>query len=217
MRKKLRRSKITGQAIERTGEQLLETLLALADHQGNPNKGQRAYMTKALKTRYKLCSLPITTNELPHGRTLTCSILKGMFLINTTPLGTHKVLKEYVNFLMQRYILTQFRKGSDEVHLIFDNPGQLKNTPKSFEQARRDATAIVIEGHQCTEFNQDTKLKGKWRETVINCIQCKRQFAKLFSQYVLHSIGTYLSPKQTCIVAGVFEGDIAATAWFVQG
>lgn len=217
MRKKMRWSKLTGQPIERLGEQLLETPLALADHQGNPNKGQKAYMTKALETRYKSYSFPITTTQLPPGWKPMCSILEGMFLINTTPLGTHTTLKDYADFLMQRYILTQFRKGSQEVHLLFDNPGQLSNTPKLFEHTRRDATATLAEGHQCTEFKQETKLKGKWRETVINCRQCKRHLVKFLGQYVLDNIGTHLSPNQKCIVAGAFDGHIAATAWFVQG
>ncbi len=217
MRKKMRWSKLTEMPIENAGEQLLEIPLALADHQGNPNKGQKSYMTKALETRYKSCNLPIISTQLPSGWKPSCTIIEGMFLINTTPLGTHKTFKDYAYFLMLRYILTQFRKGCQEVHVLFDNPGQLENTPKHFEHMRRDSVATIVEGHQCIEFKPDTRLKGKWRESVINCRRCKRSLVKFLGQYMLDTISAHLLPNHKCLIAGAFDGHATNTAWFVQG
>ena len=54
--------------------------------------------------------------------------------VNTTPLGSHKTMSDYAKFLFTRFVLTQFKRGCHEVHVIFDNPGRLQNTPKYFEQ-----------------------------------------------------------------------------------
>ena len=67
-------------------------------------------------------------------------------MINTTPLGSHKVMAEYAKFLFTRFVI---KKGCDEVHIIFDNPGRLQNTPKYFEHKRRDKLAIVKTNHCC--------------------------------------------------------------------
>ena len=90
-------------------------------------------------------------------------------MINTSPLGSHTTFADYARFLMQRHIIPRFSRGTLEVHLIFDNPGQLKNTPKSFEHRRRDETATIAGGHACKEFNENAKLPAKWRENVLNC------------------------------------------------
>ena len=50
---------------------------------------------------------------------------------------------------MKRYVLTQFWKGCLEVHVIFDNPGQLQNTPKFFKHMRRDVAATLKGDHSC--------------------------------------------------------------------
>lgn len=140
-----------------------------------------------------------------------------MFLINANPLGSHTRLQDYAIFLMRRFIITQFHQGSDEVHVIFDNPGQLKNMPKYFEHLRRDATVTVSVNHSCISFTTSTHTEGKWRESVLNCRQCKRNLVLFLGQYLLNNIGTYLSSQQKCYIAGAFEGDIVDTAWFVQG
>jgi hypothetical protein len=53
MRIKMKWSQRTGNPINKLGEQLLELPLALSDHEGNPNKGEKSYMSKALEPRYK--------------------------------------------------------------------------------------------------------------------------------------------------------------------
>jgi len=57
-------------------------------------------------------------------------------------------------FLLQRYIIPQFHKGSHEVHVVFDNPGQLQNTPKYFEHQRRDSKQVISGDHICHEFKE---------------------------------------------------------------
>ena len=68
-----------------------------------------------------------------------------MFMINTTPLGSHKVVAEYAKFFV--YVIVHFKNGCDEVHIVFDSPGRLQNTPEYFEHKRRDKLAIVKTNH----------------------------------------------------------------------
>ena len=105
MCKKIKWSLRTSIPIEKAGEQLIALPLAISDHQGSPNKGQKSYMTKALANRYKQCPDPIILNDYPQGWAPQCCLMEGMFMINTSPLKEH----------------------------LFDNPGQLKDTPKFFE------------------------------------------------------------------------------------
>ena len=105
-------SRRTGEPVNRPGEQLIELI---ADNDGKPLKGQKSYTMIFLETRYK------KENVFSAHLTLMpeCTILEGMFLINTTPLGSHKTMSEYAMFLIRRFIETQFTRGSLEVHVSF--------------------------------------------------------------------------------------------------
>ena len=129
--------------VDRHHKQLLQYPLSLSDTEGNPLTGQKSYFTKCLETRYQKAVPPIITPCLPNGWKPQCSLLEGMFIINTSPLYQHKTLGDYSSFLLKRFILPQFHKGSQEVHVIFDKPGHLQNTPKYFEQKRRDASSTL--------------------------------------------------------------------------
>ena len=124
MKRKMQFSRRIGAPIERPGEQLLELPLAISDNDGNPLKGEKSYTSRSLEARYKSATPAAFTTDLPW--TPECSLIEGMFIINTTPLGHHKSLGNYASFLLKRFILTQFRRGCQEVHVVFDNPGRLK-------------------------------------------------------------------------------------------
>ena len=99
MRKKMKWSNTTGKPIDTPGEQLLELPLALCDHMGHPNKGQKSYTTKALQKRYEATTPPVFYNQLPPGWRTECCILEGMFLININPLGSQATFGDYGKFL----------------------------------------------------------------------------------------------------------------------
>ena len=217
MRKKIKWSLRTGAPIQKAGEQLIALPLAISDHDGNPIKGQKSNMTKALANRYKNCPEPIVLHDYPPQRQPQCCLLEGMFMINTSPIGTQTTYGDYANFLMQRHIKSLFLKGCTEVHLLFDNPGQLKNTPKQFEQKRRDQSAPVVTDHACANITESTELPKKWRENVINCRKCKRTLVCFLSQFMLKHIHTHLLPHQKFYVAGAFAEPLTTTCWFVEG
>ena len=64
-------------------------------------------------------------------------VLEGMFLINTSPLVTHRTMKDYAQFTIRKFAVTH------QVHIVFDSPGQNPHRPKTFE------TAVEMLNTQC--------------------------------------------------------------------
>ena len=89
MKNKILFSQKSGKPVDRPDEQLLQYPLSIGNNVGNPLKGQKSYFTKALQKRYKNADPPIISPSLPPDWTPQCSILEGMFLINTVPLPNH--------------------------------------------------------------------------------------------------------------------------------
>ena len=104
--KKMQFSRRMGRPIEKPGEQLIELPLAISDNAGDPLKGQKSYTTRSLESRYKMANPQVFITNLPWRPER--SMLEGMFLINTAPMGSHKTLSDYANFLMTRFVLSQF-------------------------------------------------------------------------------------------------------------
>ena len=213
MKKKMSYSRRTGAPIDGPLEQLIEYPMAISDSEGRPIKGQKSNITKVDETRYKSLNPPVFSSDLPW--VPETALLEGMMIINTTPLGTHKTLKDYSTFLMSRFILVHLNRGTKEVHVIFDSPGQLPNTPKQFEQQRRDNHSKVAVNHCCADLHITTTINSaKWRETFINCRTCKRNLVIFIANYFLQNIGAYLKQSHTVYVVGANDEGIA---WFVRG
>ena len=214
MKKKMQFSQRTGRPVERPGEQLIELPLALCDSTGNPIKGQKSYTTHYLQCRYKDATPQVFLTNTPWRP--ECYVLEGMFLINTTPLGSHKIMSEYATFLFTRFVLTQFKRGCDEVHLIFDNPTMLQSTPKYFEHERRDKSATIQSDHCCDTITSKTKIPKRWRENLLHCRECKRSLVTYLTHYFLHNMKKSLQHNHTLFLAGGFDDPIADTCWYVQ-
>lgn len=90
-------SQLTGKPIERVSEQYISLPLALANSDGSPRKGQKSYATKAIETRYKTSTPPVTLNSLPTAWVPDCCLLEGMFMLNTTPWAVTKHLVTTLN------------------------------------------------------------------------------------------------------------------------
>ena len=171
IKKKIQHSLNTGTPIQQPGEQLMELLLALCDHDGNQHKGQKSFTTTTLERRNKDTPHPVFTTYLPANWQPQCIILEGMFLINTQPLGLHQSFGDYAKFLLQRHIKPQLARGK-EVHIVL---GIIANTPKFFERKRRDNQAEIMPGHNCDKITSNTKVpEGNFHKTLLNCRNCKR-------------------------------------------
>ena len=66
-------------------------------------------------------------------------------------------MKDYTKFLFRRFAVPHFARGSKEVHMVFDSPGQNPCTLKAFEHSRRDAEHSVSPDHDHFHFT-DTAL-----------------------------------------------------------
>ena len=186
MRKKMKWSLRTGTPIDNAGEQLIALPLALASHEGEPLKGQKSYMTKVLEKHFRDAPQPVIVSNYPPGWQPQCVIMEGMFMINSAPLGSHKTFRDYSKFLAERFIAPHFaRPSTSEVHLLFDNPGRLKMTPKCFEQERRDESASISPRHVCHSFEENAKLPRKWRTDLLHCRQCKRKLVEFLGTHLL--------------------------------
>ena len=67
-----------------------------------------------------------------------------MLLINTKPLHGHNTMANYGDFIMKRFILPYFDKGSQK-KMLFDDPGEQAENPKVFEQARHDTRSLTLD------------------------------------------------------------------------
>ena len=64
-----------------------------------PSKDEGVFITRAYDTRYKNVA-PITTQKLPAGWKAKCTIVKGMFMTNSAPLGSHRKFGEYADQML---------------------------------------------------------------------------------------------------------------------
>ena len=64
----------------------------------------------------------LTTHTLSSEWVPDSVIIQRMFIINTKPLTSHKTMENYGAFLIRRFILPHFLRGSIQVHVLFDNP-----------------------------------------------------------------------------------------------
>ena len=183
------------------GEQYLELPRALCTHDAIPHKGQKSFATKYVEARYKdlmMCSYP--AQWVPD-----IVILEGMFLINTSPLITHSSMKDYARFLIKRFTISHFIKGVIQVHILFDNPGCIPNTPKAVEQRRRDSAHALSPEHQHYEVFDSAAVPSNWRDC-LHCRSCKRRLVLYIGETFPKTAPDFLLGPQELVIGGCFEG-----------
>ena len=142
MRRKIAYANKMGTKPDVIGEQYIELPRALCDVNGSPIKGQKSVATKFYLARYR--DIDLVSHVIPNNWVPTAVILEGMFIINTKPLHSQKIMAHYGSFIIRRFIIPFFQKGSAEVHLLFDCPGNQSENPKVL--SRQDVT----QRHQVT-------------------------------------------------------------------
>ena len=95
---------------QHVGQQYIELPQAISDP-----KGQEEFTTKWLENCYK----DLVHNQLLGGWVPKADVvLEGMFMINTSPLTTHRTMKDYAQFLLRRFVLHHLTNGCSEVHVV---------------------------------------------------------------------------------------------------
>ena len=79
---------------------MLEYPISVCDHEDKPLEDQKSYTTNSLEARYNNTQPRVFITELPTGWRPQCSLIEGMFLNNTTPLGSCKTTSEYVTLYL---------------------------------------------------------------------------------------------------------------------
>lgn len=168
---------------------------ALMDKDGLPYKSSKSLTTEYIITRYKHAPLVLTC--LPW--VPTSVILEGMFMIQTAPLSTTEKMKEYAELLLVRYVQPHYSAGALVVHVVFDNPGGLLESPKALEQSRRDtAKQKKLENHQCMSFTSTSSVPGQW-DTMLACRTCKGALTSYLGKEFLQLVPKYMNRDQEFI------------------
>ena len=205
----------TGAQIQDTYEQCIELPRAIATSEGTPNKGTKSNITNSLEKRYQQATPPVILQSLPPTWVPNTVIMEGMFLINIKPWIAHKNFGDYANFLIKQHVLPFFRGGSQEVHIIFDDPEHQGFSPKYFEREQRNKVNLVPDNHNCTDFSSDMTIPPKWRENVLNCRTCKRNLVCFLSNHFVHEMKSILQSGQKFVTAGGFNNENRDKAIFV--
>ena len=170
---------------------------ALVGIDGLPYKATKSSTTNYLQKRYKNSGVVI--NVFPAQWVPDTVILEGMFLIQTAPIPTMKYMKEYAKFLLTRFIRQHLNAGATEVHVVFDNPGSMPESPKEIEQGRRDAhSSNPPSDHTCFVMNHDMNIPDKWR-TILECRKCKSNLTSYVASAMLELVPQFLATGQEFI------------------
>ena len=70
---------------------------------------------------------------------------------------------DYATFLLQHFVMPHLASGTQEVHIVFDNPGRQPDSPKAFERMHRDAMNALPSDHKHAQFG-DSSVPTRWRE-----------------------------------------------------
>ena len=181
---------------------------ALIGKDGLPYKASKSTTTDFLRKRYS--TIPIITQSLPYQWIPNTVILEGMFLIQTSPIPTMTFMQEYTHLLLNQYIRPHFRAGVQEVHVIFDSPGSMRETPKELEQRRRDSSAQHCENHECVHLSSTTEIPSKWR-ALLACRKCKQCLTQYLGHEMLKLVQQLLSSTQS-FVCNIGEVAYCATS-----
>ena len=190
---------------------------ALVDENGYPRKGTKSVSRKVITTRYPGTLSTTIPNSIQGDKSNTAVVIDGMFLLHTKPLSHHRLMVDYILFLLARWVMPMFAHGKN-VHLVFDHPGRHGPSAKDVERQRRDSTGG---GH--TTCDKQLQLDSPcptgeaWEQTVA-CRKCKRALVSLISTGSLLLMQVQaLQRDQVFLTAGGLEGALQDQALCVSG
>ncbi len=131
-----------------------------------------------------------------------------MFLIQTPPMTTMGCMKDYVHLLLVKAVHPHLKAGVTEIHVIFDNPGSLPETPKEIEHRRRDSAA-QDDSHACAQLSSEQPVPAKWR-ALLSYRVCKKALPQYVAQDMLQIVPSSLCGNQS------FTTNIGCTAYTVS-
>ena len=137
-------------------------------------------------------------------------------MINNKPLNCYKTMEEYGQFIIRRFITPHFLKGSNEVYVLFDNPGQMEDNLKRFEQTRRDASLSLSTDHLCWVFFDEAEIPSKCNEN-LKCRTCKCRLTQFLSSLFTQKIKEHLKGDQNFVIAGANGQEVVVITRMAAG
>lgn len=190
---------------------------ALVDDNGYPRKGAKAVTRKVIATRYSGILSSSLPDSLQGNKQETAVVIDGMFLLQTKPLSHHRLMADYVAFLLARWVLPMFAQAN-HVHLLWDDPNRHGPSAKDVERQRRDTASedcLTCE-HKAIQLNSLCPTGAAW-QSLIKCRTCKRNVVSLITcgSLVLMQVQA-LQPGQVFVVVGGLNGGDRDQAWCVE-
>ena len=111
--------------------------------------------------------------KLPSKWVPEVAIFEGMFLIQTLPIPNMGCMREYVEILLGKSVYPHLNARVSEVHVVFDNPSSLAETPKDVEHKKRDSNQKESFNYECVPFSSESAIPNRWRD-VLSCRLCKK-------------------------------------------
>ena len=212
LRRRLEWCNRTGQKFDAGEEQYSLLPRAIADPEGNPHKGTKSKWTEKLKGQYKNPSSTPFMSALPWVPEVV--IVDAMFPLNITPLRQHQTITDYANLIFNVSVLPHFRRGTGEVHLVFDHPERLDFNPKSCEHKRRYGKASSEHSH--ISVDPQSPIQRPWKQ-FLQCKQCKRSIVESIGWAFLRTAKSLLLAGQVLVLGGCFSGESQDNAWIITG
>ena len=103
-----------------------------------PTKGQKGFKSFITQHLAACYATIINKSQLPDQWTPELVVIDGMFLIHVKPFGRNTTFADYVKFLLGRFVQPHLKKGTKEVHILFNKSPQSNFNPKQWEQETRD-------------------------------------------------------------------------------
>lgn len=202
LRRRLAWCNQTGEKFDESLEQYTLLPRAIADIDGNPNKGQKSKWMDKLHSRYSVPNLmpftPVPPMWIPG-----IAIIDAMFCIN-------------VNLLFKQFALVHYRRGTQEVHFVFDHPGRLTFNPKDCEHSRRYGDKSAEHTHTHIKLTPQSAIPRPWRE-FLECRECKRSIVETLGMVYLLTATFFLRDHQVLVLAGCFSGEAQDYALVLRG
>ena len=174
---------------------------AICASNGLPYKGAKSVIYNSFDKRYS--SQHEIIKSAFHVQPDSCIIIEGMNIIYSSPLKHFRVFIDYANFLVTRWVSSNFRNGFKEVRILFDQAETQGLSPKGMERSRRDEVNDEEEVYEYVDDN--VPLPKNWMK-FLKRRSHKHMLCRYLSSRFLDIVPSHFrSPEQIFITSGGFH------------
>ena len=141
----------TGGTSTHVGPPYIPLPRASADKDGIPHKGNKTITTTFFMKQYQHSQVVVTSFQkqwIPN-----TVLLEGIFMTQTSPISVTATFKDYSEFLVKCYLSPHIKGNTNEIHVLFDDPDQMQESPKQIERKRRNESHSIVKQHHCINIH----------------------------------------------------------------